>query len=66
MSGQPAFTEDTLVGLRQSEVLCAKLKDTGVEAKLVVMEGEGHGWKGDKLQQTIEQMVVFFEETLKK
>jgi hypothetical protein len=37
-----------------------------VKAKVVVMEGEGHGWQGEKLRQSVEQMFAFFEEQLKK
>ena len=38
--------EDTLVPLQQSEVIVDKFKKTGVEAKLVVKKGAGHGWLG--------------------
>ncbi|MGE3808960.1 MAG: alpha/beta hydrolase fold domain-containing protein [Gemmataceae bacterium] len=58
--------QDMLVGVRQSQVLCDKLKECGVEAKLVVLEGEGHGWKGDKLTDTIKQTLEFFDAQLKK
>jgi dipeptidyl aminopeptidase/acylaminoacyl peptidase len=35
---------DNLVPLQQSETLVEKLKGAGVEAKLVVKPGAGHGW----------------------
>lgn len=35
---------DDLVPLQQSETFVAKLKETGVDAKLVVKTGAGHGW----------------------
>ncbi len=35
---------DKLVPLQQSEVMVAKLKEAGVEAKLIVKPGAGHGW----------------------
>jgi len=35
---------DKLVPIQQSEILLKKLKDAGVEAKLIVKHGAGHGW----------------------
>ncbi len=37
---------DKLVPIQQAEVMVAKLKETGVPARLIVKKGEGHGWKG--------------------
>ena len=59
-------TRDELVGLRHSQLLADKLKDVGVKAEVVVMEGEGHGWQGEKLRQSIDKMFTFFDEQLKK
>jgi acetyl esterase/lipase len=59
-------TEDSLVTIDHSEKLCKKLQDTGVPAKLVRMPGEGHGWGGPKLIQTIDQTIDFFHEKLKQ
>lgn len=36
--------KDPLVPLQQSETFIAKLKEAGVEAKLVVKKNAGHGW----------------------
>jgi acetyl esterase/lipase len=36
--------KDNLVPIQQSELLMAKLKEAGVQAKLIVKEGAGHGW----------------------
>ena len=35
---------DKLVPIQQSETIVEKLKEAGVEAKLVVKPGAGHGW----------------------
>jgi acetyl esterase/lipase len=58
--------KDKLVGLEQSTILAEKLQKADVPAKVVVMEGEGHGWMGEKLTKNIEQMVAFLDENLKK
>jgi acetyl esterase/lipase len=36
--------KDDLVPIQQAEIMVEKLKSAGVEAKLVVKEGAGHGW----------------------
>jgi acetyl esterase/lipase len=58
-------TKDTLVGISQSEKMAKKLTDLGVSAELVTMQGDGHGWSGDKLTKTIEQTTRFFKDKLK-
>ena len=57
--------QDKLVGVDQSQKLAKKLQEAGVSARVVVVEGEGHGWGGEKLAQTLRQTVAFFQEKLK-
>jgi acetyl esterase/lipase len=55
---------DSLVPLQQSESLAAKFKETGIEAKLVIKKGAGHGWLG--LDKDISQLADWFDEHLKR
>jgi acetyl esterase/lipase len=59
-------TNDELVALEQSEFIVDKLKAAGVEAKLVVMKGAGHGFEGDDYDKADAAMVKFFDAHLKK
>jgi acetyl esterase/lipase len=56
--------KDDLVPLQQSETFIAKLKEAGVEGKLVVKEGAGHGWP--TLIKDLDQFVDWFDRHLKK
>jgi acetyl esterase/lipase len=57
---------DTVVDFRHARELTDRLHLAGVEARLVVMQGEGHGWSGYKLLNTLRQMMDFFDEHLKR
>jgi acetyl esterase/lipase len=54
--------KDTLVPLQQSESFIAKLKEAGVEGKLVVKNGAGHGWLD--FAKDIEQFGDWFDKYL--
>ncbi len=54
---------DKLVPIQQAELIVAKLKDAGVEAKLVVKPGASHGWAG--LDKDISILADWFDSHLK-
>jgi acetyl esterase/lipase len=55
---------DRLVPLQQSELLVEKLKQAGVQTKLVVKPGAGHGWL--TLALDMSQIADWFDRYLKK
>lgn len=55
---------DKLVPLQQSEVFVARLKDVGVEHKLVVMPGKAHGWP--TLGDDVSLLADWFDQHLKR
>jgi acetyl esterase/lipase len=55
--------KDNLVPLQQSETFIAKLKAAGVEGKLVVKKGGGHGWPD--ILSDVNQLVDWFDQHLK-
>lgn len=60
-------TADTIVPIQQSRDLAAKLRQAGVSARAIEVQGEGHGWRpGEKMLSSIAHMMAFFDETLKK
>jgi acetyl esterase/lipase len=67
----PAFlflhgSEDPVVPIEQSKTLADKLREAGGTARLITLEGKGHGWGGEKLLWSIAEMVAFFDEMLKQ
>src|SRR5262249_53452505 len=58
--GAPPFLffhgdKDTLVSPYHSREMAEKLKAVGSSARVVVMEGEAHGWATAKMRKTLEQ-----------
>jgi acetyl esterase/lipase len=56
--------QDKLVPLQQSELIVEKLKKEGVDTKLVVKKGAGHGWLG--LDKDIALLADWFDHHLQK
>ena len=56
--------QDRLVPLQQSELIVEKLKKAGIDTKLVVKKGAGHGWLGLDKDET--QLIDWFDKYLKK
>jgi dipeptidyl aminopeptidase/acylaminoacyl peptidase len=50
---------DELVPLEQAQLLHDKLDQAGVYNKFVVYPGQGHGWIGDDLTDSFQQVVSF-------
>jgi acetyl esterase/lipase len=61
-------TADEIVPIRQSEQMVEKLHQAGVSARLISVEGEGHGWgwKHENRLTSLARMMDFFDENLKK
>lgn len=58
-------TKDPIVPYSHATLLQKTLDKIGSPGKLVTMEGDGHGWVGEKLDKTIDQSITFFDEHLK-
>jgi acetyl esterase/lipase len=54
-------TTDEIVPASQATLLHEALEQAGVQQKLVLMEGEGHGWGGEKMDGSMQETVTFFE-----
>jgi acetyl esterase/lipase len=58
-------TRDPLVNINQSKKLAERLAELGAKYRFVEMKGEGHGWFGTKLAQTLDLTVEFLHENMK-
>jgi acetyl esterase/lipase len=58
-------SNDDLVPLSQAKRLHEALKKAGVAEKLVVLEGQGHGWGGKERDRTDRLMLGWFDKYLK-
>jgi acetyl esterase/lipase len=61
-------TADALVPIQQSEEMVKKLRQSDVSARLIAVEGEGHGWGWQREHRlsSLAHMMDFFDENLKK
>ena len=58
-------TEDQYVNIEQAELLVDRLAKAGVEAKLLKLEGAGHGFKGKDAEKADAALLQFFDDHLK-
>jgi len=58
-------TADPVVSINQSKKLAERLHELGVKYQYVEMKGEGHGWFGTKLAETLDRADGFLREHFK-
>ncbi len=58
-------TNDDIVRHHQSVKFVEAVKALGGQAELISMEGEGHGWRGEKMAETVVKTMAFFDQQLK-
>ena len=56
---------DKMVPVEQSRKLYDKIAAAGGSATLIVVEGEGHGFRPEKLRECLVEMIAFFDKQLK-
>ncbi len=59
-------SDDKVVPVRQVQAFAEKLKRSGGSTRVRVLEGEGHTWSGTSLVTSIDEMLTFLDESLKK
>jgi acetyl esterase/lipase len=57
---------DDVVPPSQAQNLAEKLRQVGGSARVVLLDGEGHIWRGERLRWGIAEMLNFFDERLKE
>ena len=58
-------SEDKLVPPSQSRRMVEKLQAAGSPARVILVEGAGHGWGGPALTKTIDETLTFLDKQLK-
>ena len=56
---------DKTVSPQQSRRLAEKLVAEGRMGRLVTLDGEGHGWRGEPLRRSIDETFIFLQTCLK-
>ncbi|HLU47550.1 MAG TPA: alpha/beta hydrolase [Planctomycetota bacterium] len=56
---------DVVVPVNQARILQEALEKTGVPSRLVVLEGQGHGWGGAIGERTTRESLAFFDTWLR-
>jgi acetyl esterase/lipase len=69
--GAPPFLfvhgeQDKVVPLSHSLNLAEKLRAAGGSARVIILEGEDHAPRGERLRTGLAEMIAFFEDTLKR
>lgn len=59
-------TADPVVPINQAHALADRLRGASGQVRILVLEGEGHTWAGAALLRSIDRMLSFLDETLKK
>lgn len=59
-------TADAVVPINQAHALAERLRESHGQARVLVLEGEGHTWAGAALLRSIDRMLTFLDESLKK
>jgi len=58
--------KDDLVPVRNSQVIYEAFQKNNVKTQLIIIEGAGHGFRGDDAKRASAAMVAWFEQTLLK
>lgn len=59
-------SEDNLIPLAHAQKFRHQVGEAGGTVKLMVLEGEGHTWRGANLLRSIDRMLTFLDESLKR
>lgn len=58
--------DDAVVPIAQARAMADVLRQAGGEVRVIELEGEGQTWAGPRLTRSIDLMLTFFDEALKR